>query len=348
MGKSRWKVGHKDKEHSNMTDLISVIIPVYNVEGYVSQCVSSVLDQTYRNIEVILVDDGSTDKSGMIVDDFARKDQRIKVIHKENGGLSDARNAGIQAAQGSYIGFVDSDDWVEPDMYEKLYHACISHQMDIASCGLFREYKDKTIAEPGETIQLDRETALRYLIDGEMLHDHAWSKLYKSDLFHSVRYPKGLLYEDIRTTYKLILRSNGVAVITEPLYHYRQRKGSIVRGTFNQNIFQMHDAFMECVSADDVSDDFGDECRRRELKIQCYIVREMLLAGRDAVEKNRHQYEKMVADIKNGAGIILGDKRFTKVYKLITLLSFFPEKIMVSIFCSGILKKYISGHYQYY
>ena len=115
-------------------DLISVIVPVYNVEPFLDRCMQSILRQTYRNLEIILVDDGSTDASAQLCDDYARKDGRVKVLHKTNGGLSDARNAGLELASGAYIGYVDSDDWIEPDMYEQMHRACVENNARIAVC----------------------------------------------------------------------------------------------------------------------------------------------------------------------------------------------------------------------
>lgn len=154
-------------------ELISIIVPVYNVEAYIHQCIKSIIEQSYKNLEIILVDDGSKDKSGKICDDYARKDKRIKVIHKKNGGLSDSRNAGITVATGKYIAFVDSDDWIEKNMYEKMYNECEKFGADICICGFFREYKDKTISECnfGERVY-DTESALEELIKGRVIKDH--------------------------------------------------------------------------------------------------------------------------------------------------------------------------------
>lgn len=224
-------------------NLISIVVPIYNVEKYIPECVDSIIAQTYENIEIILVNDGSTDNSGSVCEEYAKKDARIKVIHKKNGGLSDARNAGIKIAKGEYIGFVDSDDWIETDMYEKLIKACLENNADISICGLFRDYVDKSIKCPSPNNKVySSENALKALIEGEELHDHAWSKLYKRSFFDDVEYPKGKLYEDVRTTYKLFLKSDVVVSIEDCLYHYRQRSGSIVRGSFNRNSLQLLDA----------------------------------------------------------------------------------------------------------
>lgn len=128
-----------------MNDLISIIVPVYNVEKYLNKCIDSIINQTYKNIEIILVDDGSTDNSGKICDEYLLRDSRIKVIHKNNGGLSSARNEGINISSGEYIGFVDSDDWVEPNMYEEMYKKILYSNADIVDCGYWKEYENKSI-----------------------------------------------------------------------------------------------------------------------------------------------------------------------------------------------------------
>lgn len=138
-------------------DLISVIVPVYNMENYLERCVHSVLQQTYQKLEVILVDDGSTDASPQMCDAYAAKDERVKVVHKENGGLSDARNAGLAVAAGAYIGYVDSDDWIEHDMYERMYRACVVRDAQLCVCRYFSEYADRT---------LGAETERRYRLQG--------------------------------------------------------------------------------------------------------------------------------------------------------------------------------------
>ena len=148
-------------------DLISVIVPVYNMEQYLERCVNSIVDQTYRNLEIILVDDGSIDRSPRMCDEYAAKDGRIKVVHKVNGGLSDARNAGLQVATGTYIGYVDSDDWIEPQMYQRMYEACIEHQAQVAVCRYAKIYRDHVDREGnGQVTVFDREGILKiYLTD---------------------------------------------------------------------------------------------------------------------------------------------------------------------------------------
>lgn len=207
---------------------VSIIVPVYNVAQYLCDCVESLLSQTYQNIEIILVDDGSTDQSGTICDQFQQRDSRVRVIHKENGGLSSARNAGIEIAAGDYFSFVDSDDWISRYMIERLLTAAVQANAEIAVCGFFQVEEDAIVPDsmdrPVEI--LTAEQALEKLICCE-IQDYAWNKLYARKLFSQVRYPVGRNYEDMFTTYRLFLSSSQVVRIPDILYYYRIRSGSI-------------------------------------------------------------------------------------------------------------------------
>jgi glycosyltransferase involved in cell wall biosynthesis len=209
------------------SDKISIIIPVYKVEAFLRKCIESVINQTYRNLEIILVDDGSPDGCPEICDEYAAKDQRIKVVHKENGGISSARNAGLAMASGEYIGFVDSDDWVELDMYETLYQRAILHKADITICGHY-VVKDHKINVPcvlEEDIVYTREEALKELIKDDRVRNYSVDKLYKRALFTEVRYPLGMVaYEDMATAYKLFSLAERIALINEHKYYYLYRE----------------------------------------------------------------------------------------------------------------------------
>lgn len=209
-------------------DLISVIVPVYNVEKYLRKCVDSILAQTYTNLEIILVDDGSPDNCGKICDEYAAKDSRIKVIHQENGGLSAARNAGLDVATGDYIGFVDSDDYIAPDMYEKLYQAIEIYNSDIALCG-FKKFELESRTEVYEKKLLYRDEFLKELLL-ENIKSYAWNKLYKKSLFDNVRFPEGELFEDLKIMHLIGEKVSAVSFTNKILYYYRIRQGSI---TFN-------------------------------------------------------------------------------------------------------------------
>jgi glycosyltransferase involved in cell wall biosynthesis len=249
-----------------MNDLISIIVPVYNMEGYLDRCMSSILNQTYKNLEIILVDDGSTDSSPKICDDYALKDNRIKVVHKENGGLSDARNAGLKIATGDYIGYVDSDDWIENDMYERMYNACVENDAQLAVCRYFREYDDKTINDGTKRLEiLDKNEILRIYItdkDGYMVYNSVWSKLFKRKLVEGVVFPKGRNSEDIMYTTRALCKLDKAVYIDTCLYHYvLDRKDSIMNVAKTERMFKDEIPFWcEHIKfiRNNVSDDMGD------------------------------------------------------------------------------------------
>lgn len=212
-----------------MDPIISVIIPIYKVEQYLSKCVESVLNQTYKYLEIILVDDGSPDKCGVMCDEYANNDSRIKVIHKENGGLSDARNAGLKLARGDYIGFVDSDDWVEPEMYETMMNYIIKYEADLAICCVSKERADKIeVQNIGRDFIYSRQKALYELIRDIDVQSFAWNKLYRRTLFREIEFPKGRLFEDTLTTYRVFEKIRRAVHINKSFYHYLRREDSIL------------------------------------------------------------------------------------------------------------------------
>ena len=213
--------------------IISIIVPVYNVEKYLKQCVDSILAQTFSDIEIILVDDGSPDECPKICDEYQKKDARVRVIHKSNGGLSDARNAGIKAAKGEYIGFVDSDDYIAPDMYEKLYKMMNDTGADMAVCQAVIVTDDSSAqyTDSDEIKLLDKDEALYRMICKRLFTVNSWNKLYKKNLFNNIMFPVNMLYEDLATTYKLIDKCKTVVYSPMKKYAYRQRAGSIMNLT---------------------------------------------------------------------------------------------------------------------
>lgn len=213
-----------------MNDLISIIVPVYNVEEYIEKCVNSIINQTYKNIEIILVDDGSKDNSGKICDELKQKDSRIKVIHKENGGLSDARNAGLKIANGDYIGFVDSDDYIKEDMFEILYKLNKEHNADISIVSFYEIYKGKVIGvrDSKKLEELNKIQAIKELLIDTKIQSYAWNKLFKKQLFENIEFPKSKNFEDIATTLLLFEKANKVALLEEPKYYYVRRDNSII------------------------------------------------------------------------------------------------------------------------
>ena len=218
---------------------VSVIVPIYKVENYMGKCIDSLLRQSLTDIEIILVDDGSPDRCGEMCDEYKSKDERIKVIHKVNGGLSDARNAGLKIATGDFIGFVDSDDYVASDMFERLFSICVKNNVKIAGCDLAYVY-DGSDAVPdcrstGEEIIMSSQAFFKKMLYvQEYLRTGVWNKIYAAELFADVRFPKGKIYEDVGTMYKLIFQVKEIAYISYPGYFYlKAREGAITNQKYS-------------------------------------------------------------------------------------------------------------------
>lgn len=210
-------------------ELVSIIIPVYNVEKYLERCINSVINQTYTNLEIIIIDDGSSDRCAEICDKYSDIDKRIKVIHKENGGLSDARNSGLDICKGDYIAFVDSDDWIENKMIENLHNLILKNNSDISVCNFVRTSKEVEIQNKKEkTIKYNSYDAIKELLKGKKIQDYVWNKLYRAELFNNIRFPKGKNMEDKGTTYKTFLKANSIVTTTNSYYYYFDRTDSII------------------------------------------------------------------------------------------------------------------------
>ena len=219
---------------------VTVIIPVYNVEKYLEECVDSVINQSYTNLEIIIVDDGSTDLSGELCDDLATKDSRIKVIHKKNGGLSDARNVAIDICTGEYISFVDSDDYVSEYFVEIMLELAIKNNCEISAIYGGEDFWDEEEYRPQLAVdssdyhcQIMKASKALELMLYQKIATGAPFKLYKKEIFDGIKFPVGYYYEDVATTYKTFEKASCIAVINSKLYAYRKRKDSIIRQKFN-------------------------------------------------------------------------------------------------------------------
>ena len=211
---------------------ISVIVPIYNVEEYLGRCIDSIIKQTYENLEIILVNDGSTDNSLDICYEYSKKDTRIKIINQKNMGLSGARNSGILEATGKYISFIDSDDYIDVDFYNKLVNVCESKNADIAICEYkrFKDSKELTHLKKNEEVSTytSIQAITKLLKRDSKITNHAWNKLYKTVLFEDIRYPIGKKFEDLGTTYLLFEKANKICYIDSELYYYYYRENSII------------------------------------------------------------------------------------------------------------------------
>ena len=232
------------KNHKMKGELpqITVVVTVYNIKDYLKKSIESVKKQSYQNLEIILVDDGSTDGSGEVCDRYAKEDGRIRVIHKKNGGPAEARNTAIEEAKGEYIAFVDGDDWIEEDMYENMYRAIMFYNAQLAVCN-YKEVSDTHIRNNSDetVLYFDKEEALESFIREEeevRIQNAAWNKLYKKELLHNLRFPVGKLYEEIVFTTKLLHKAKGVVYLNQGYYNYVvDRAGSIMNMGVNARIF---------------------------------------------------------------------------------------------------------------
>lgn len=228
-----------------MKDLVSIIVPIYNVEKFLPRCIESICNQTYENIEILLINDGSTDGSEQICMDFMKRDSRIRYFLKENGGLSDARNYGIARAQGKYLSFIDSDDYVEADFIWRLYSALVQQNASIAITGFAKVDENGTIIkneqlENEELALTGREACKKLHSEKGQVFVVAWNKLYKKELFSNVQYAKGKIHEDEYIAYQLFYDLDRIAVVNDSLYYYVERQESITRT-------QMTDLRFECL-----------------------------------------------------------------------------------------------------
>lgn len=238
---------------------LSVIVPVYKVEKYIHKCVDSILNQTFTDFELILVDDGSPDNCGKICDEYAKNDRRVRVIHKKNGGLSDARNHGINAAKGEIIGFVDSDDDIDLGMYKAMIEFMDECGLDMvcSDACVIKNNRRKCRKVPIERDTFSRNEGICAILDGT-IDNSAWNKIYKRSIIGSIRYPKGRIYEDVATTYRFMYNANKIGYIYKPFYNYYKRKGSIVATSFNSK--SRYDCFLGFKERLDFSIEHQLEC----------------------------------------------------------------------------------------
>lgn len=301
------------------TPLVSVIVAIYNIEPYIRRCVDSVLAQDYKELEIILVDDGSTDACPGICDAYALKDSRVKVIHKTNGGLSDARNAGLDIARGEYIGYVDGDDWIDPSMYGTMVLACIEHDAQIAVC----RYSQYLETEPftkyelmewdegvptGAVTCLPKKEAFENFISAYakyQIHNSVWSKLYSRQVCNDLRFPIGKNSEDIMYTTRTFSNAKRIVFVDRDLYHYVcGRAGSIMNvGRFERRLEHELPFWKE-------QENFLRDAGEEELADQSlfYACRRILTYYLDACEYERKEKDKKKQYAKQLANVILADK----------------------------------------
>lgn len=283
-----------------MKTLISIIIPVYNVEKYLAECFETVANQTYRNIEIILVDDGSTDNSGVIADRLAESDPRAFVVHKTNRGLSDARNVGMRLAKGEYITFIDSDDYVDKKFIEKLFELAKKTDADIVQCENTRDV-DRIGRGSKNVVSMSGLDAFIELMKFRTVSPPAWGKLYKLSLFrnNNLEFPFGRLHEDTAILYKLIYFARTFACLDAALYYYRINDSSIMTSTYTKNhyesVVKYHDELDEFIDTNQISISTPIVYRHKTLRILSVLNKLALGRGEleDAYKRFRSEYVRL-------------------------------------------------------
>lgn len=319
---------------------ISIIVPVYNVEQYLEKCVDSILNQTFKDFELILVDDGSPDNSGAICDQYAEKDSRVRVIHKENGGLSDARNAGIDVAKGKYLGFIDSDDYIAEDMYELLYTNIIKEDANLSICGIYHVYEGK---EPAKKIEkymvLNRDEATVLIFHGNQISDHAVNKLYSRSIFSELRYPRGKYHEDSFTIVGILDQCDKVVVDTKQRYFYYHRDDSITSQVFSKKHLEYITAWEQNeAKVAGRSKEIVDAAHQRVCFANFMVLDKIVNAD---MEKSVLEVNTIVSYLKENYFFIMKNKVFTRNRKialnmLMINLSFYK---LISKFQNGVINK---------
>lgn len=301
----------------NSQPKISVIVPVYKTEGLLDRCVESIVGQTYKNLEIILVDDGSPDNCPAMCDEWAEKDSRIRVIHKENGGVSSARNAALDIATGDYIGFVDSDDWIEPEMYSSLIQKISESGKNIALCSYYaveisgERYECRCVVDKEV---LDKGDYFRFIVlggDG----GYIWNRLYDADILKEVRFDEDIWYsEDLLFNFKTAQKSNGAAILDKIEYNYVQKRIKEQAWVMNDHSFDSMTAFEIMLSYKDIPEDVYDCCLRG------YAAAAFtLLSGVLTNEKYFYKYDDIRSAILNFKKRILTQKKYPLKYKVKTL-----------------------------
>lgn len=310
---------------------VSIIVPVYNVEKYLSKCIESILNQTLNDFELILVNDGSTDNSAKICEEYRIKDSRIILINKENGGLSSARNAGLDIAKGKYIGFVDSDDFIDPQMYEILYNLCLDYNCNISSCvsKLIMGEQDINKEYSEEISILDSKEAINLTLDGQLSNYSVCSKLFLKELFEGISFPEGRIYEDVSVYYKLYMKSNKVLYIDKLLYYYMYRENSITKSKFSEKRFDIVTAFDEKYEFMKINyPEICDKIKSVKYKNIRNIIVDIVNEG--TYIKNYKYIKEASKFVRKDIKYILKNPLITKNHKLLAIIiSYIPR---ISIF----------------
>lgn len=322
---------------------ISIIIAAYNVEKYIEKCLQSIVSQTYDDLEIIVVNDGSTDQTLELVNSISSKDDRIIIIDKPNGGLSSARNAGLNRASGEYLGFIDGDDYIHCDMYKILLEEIHKQNCEISMCAVLKVYSNYSendcLIENSKV--LSKKEALQALIEERYIKHYAWNKLYKATLFQGIRFPEGKLYEDIFTTYKLIARAERIAYTNKIGYYYVQRQGSILRSRFDLRKLDCIQAFQEFKEYVETS--FPELSDELSWRLNLSTINSLLdmLKSESLYQDCQFQEvgSKISKDVKKNISYYVSGTDIPLTYKILSVLSVGGYSFLRMIFKSVLLKR---------
>ncbi|HLS59509.1 MAG TPA: glycosyltransferase [Virgibacillus sp.] len=284
---------------------VSIIVPIYKVEKYIDRCIKSILQQTYTHFELILVNDGSPDRCGEIINDYAKKDARIKVVHKENGGLSDARNRGMKEVTGEFTMFIDSDDWIIETMIETLLTQSIEQEADIVQGSFYYAYEDKLLVDKRYQEETDapiilRNKSLMYeLVTNKVVKNFAWGKLYKTSLIQDIPFTKGVLFEDVFWAHHVMHNVNTYVILQQPMYYYCQRDDSIVATYSIKNLdiikgLKERHQFIEAYHPTLIKESY-------QLLFETMLVHYYLLQANKEIDKDRVYRNEIVDYIKSNS-----------------------------------------------
>ncbi|WP_147533175.1 glycosyltransferase family 2 protein [Bacillus marasmi] len=324
---------------------ISVIVTAYNVEKYIAKCLQSIVSQTYQNLEIIVVNDGSNDGTLEKISRFAQTDQRFIVINQNNGGLSSARNAGLMLASGAYIGFIDGDDYIALDMYEHLFKLAVENDSEISMCAVLKVYNsyfEKDCYNETSRV-MNKQEALQALVEEEYVKHYACNKLYKASLFAKINYPVGKLYEDIFTTYKLFGLANKLAYSNKVGYYYVQRQGSILRSRFDERK-------LDCISAFTEFKDYVDKhypalSGKLRWRVNLSVINSLFDMLKSEAVYSDCQYTniapKLITHVRKNLLFYLFSTEISREYRVLSVLSLGGYSFMKLLFKKTVIRRMV-------
>jgi len=294
---------------------ISIIVPVYNVEKYLEKCLDSILSQTFTDFEMLLIDDGSSDYSGKICDEYASRDERVIVIHQKNQGLGAARNTGIANARGEYIGFIDSDDYIEADMYEILYNNLLKEDADMSLCGMFDCFEGvPPVIKKKKYMVVNAEQIVDLIFKSKLAHLSVCCKLYKRHVFEKVKFPPNIVGEDAYVVLDIAMCCERVVLTTEQKYYYIHRENSITTTHFSERVFQVIRTYEKNLAT--IQKEFPNLENVGKMRLcwaNFYVLDKMLISD---VEKQYEEMKKIVKFLRSQYVFIMKTKEFRRSRKI--------------------------------